>query len=87
MGQEIHLRPDGSRVRYPWAAMPLKLHHLLFCRLYDFSYADLTFASGEDSAILAHANRLWRDYQPSGLRRYAFPQQPFHEIPLRRNSG
>lgn len=35
MGQEVHLRPDGSRVRYPLAAMPLKLHYLLFCRLHE----------------------------------------------------
>jgi hypothetical protein len=88
MGQELHERPDGSRRRYPWAAMPLKLHHLLFSRLYSFSYSDLTFAGGEGRAILAHANRLWRDYQPCGLRRYAYPQQPFHHLRLaRRNSG
>ena len=87
MGQLLQLRPAGRRVRYPWARMPLLLHHLLFCNLYDYSYADLTFASGEGSAILAHAKRLWRDYTPVGLRRYAYPQQPFHQIGLRRNPG
>jgi hypothetical protein len=87
MGQELHQRLDGARIRYPWAAMPLKLHHLLFCRLFNFSYADLAFASGEGSAILADANRLWRDYELWRLRRYAYPQQPFHEIQLRRRSG
>lgn len=86
MGQMVHSRPDG-RVRYPWADMPLLLHHLLFCNLYNYCYADLTFASGEGSAILAHAKRLWRDYTPVGLQRYAYPQQPFHQIGLARNPG
>ena len=59
MGQLVHYRGDRIRIRYPWAEMPLKLHHLLFCHLVDFSYPDLTFAGGEGSAILARANRLW----------------------------
>jgi hypothetical protein len=85
MGQMVHHRP-GGRVRYPWADMPLLLHHLLFCNLFEYSYSDLTFAGGEGRAILAHANRLWRNYSPVGLRRYAYPQQPFHQMHLRRNS-
>ena len=86
MGQLVRPRPTGGHARYPWAAMPLLLHHLMFCNLFDYSYSDLTFAGGEGRAILAHANRLWRDYTPAGLRRYAYPQQPFHEMHLRRNS-
>jgi len=65
--------------------MPLKLHHLRFCNLFDFRYPELTFASGEGSAILAHAKRLWRDYDLYGMRRYAYPQQPLHQIQLRRH--
>ena len=60
-GQLIHVRENGRRVRYPWLKMPLTLHHLLFCNLFDYGYPDLTFGSGEGSAVLAQANRLWHD--------------------------
>lgn len=84
MGQLIHVRPDGKRLRYPWAAMSLKLHHLMFCNLYEFRFPDLTFAGGEGSEIFADAQRLWRDYDLRGVVRHAYPQQPFHQIQLRR---
>ena len=86
MGRLVRMRSKGGHVRYPWTAMPLLLHHLLFCNLHRYCFADLTFASGEGRAILAHANRLWRDYNLVGLRRHVYPQQPFHQIRLRRNS-
>jgi hypothetical protein len=82
LGQRIHPRAKGGRFRYSWK-LPLKLHHLLFSNLFDYSYADLTFASGEGSSVLARAKRLWRDgYLPVNLQRYAYPQQPFHHTPL-----
>jgi hypothetical protein len=58
MGQLIRPRRGHGFVRYPWPGMPLRLRHLLFCNLFDSQYPGLTFASGEGSAILAHAKRL-----------------------------
>ena len=75
-GELVHPRRGGGYIRYPWAKMPLLLHHLLFRNLYKFSYPDLTFASGEGSRILANAKRLFRDYTPVGVQRYSFPPTP-----------
>ena len=60
IGQLVHPLPGGGYVRYPWARMSLTLHHLFLTRLCHVSYPDLTFASGEGSAVLAHAKRSWR---------------------------
>ena len=54
-GQLIHPRKSGGYTRYPWD-MPLKLHHLLFCNLFDYSYLDLTFAGGDGRKSLARAS-------------------------------
>jgi hypothetical protein len=81
VGQTVHPRPKGGRVRYPWP-IPLKLHHLMFSNLFHYSYPGLTFASGEGSPTLANAQRLWRDRVPSGIRPYAYPQRPFDQIRL-----
>jgi hypothetical protein len=83
-GRSVFQRLTGKIGRRPWPNMSLTLHHLMLTDLHRFCYPELTFASGQGSAVLAHANRLWRDYIPSGLRRYDFPQQPFDEIRLRR---
>lgn len=82
MGQLIRPRRGHGFVRYPWPGMPLRLHHQLFSNLVEYAYPDLTFASGEGSAVLAQAKRLWRERVPSGLKRYAYPQQPFHHLRL-----
>jgi hypothetical protein len=82
-GRSVFQRPTGTMGRRPWPEMSLTLHHLMLTHLHRYRYPELTFASGEGSAVLAHANRLWRDYIPSGLRRYDFPQQPFDQIQLR----
>jgi hypothetical protein len=44
--------------------MSLTLHHLLLRHLHQYACPDLTFGSGERSAVLSHAKRLWRDYAP-----------------------
>jgi hypothetical protein len=65
--------------------MPLLLHHLLFCNLYNYRFPDLTFGSGEGSTVLAHAHELWRDYDIVGLDRPSYPPPPFHALKLRRH--
>jgi hypothetical protein len=60
MGQLVHPRADGRLIRYPWAEMSLRLHHLFLSQLCNVAYPDLTFVSGQGSAVLSAANRLWR---------------------------
>ena len=86
MGQLLHPRPDGRVLRYPWARMSLRLHHLLFRHLNQFRYPELSLGSGEGSEVLAYAKRLWRDYDLRGLRHPSYPQPPFHRISLLRRS-
>jgi hypothetical protein len=63
-GRSVYRLASGRKISRPWAAMSLTLHHLFLSNLHQFCCPDLTFASGEGSAILAHARRLWRDYKP-----------------------
>ena len=64
-GRSVSNREASHVLRWPWHDISLTLHHLLLTHLHAFSYPDLTFAGGEGRAILAHAKRLWRDYQPA----------------------
>jgi hypothetical protein len=86
MGQLLRPWGDGHCSRYPWARMSLPLHHLLFRHLHQFRYPELTFGSGEGSAVLAQAKRLWRDYNLTGLRHPSYPPPPFHRISLVRRA-
>ncbi len=63
-GRSVFRLSSGKLARRPWANMSLTLHHLLLRNLHHYRYPELTFASGEGSAILADAKRLWRDYKP-----------------------
>lgn len=63
-GRSVFRLASGRLLRRPWPAMSLPLHHLLLSHLHQFSCPELTFASGEGSAILRDAKWLWRDYQP-----------------------
>jgi hypothetical protein len=63
-GRSVFQRLDGTFGRRPWPKMSLTLHHLFLSNLHQFCCPELTFASGDGSAILAHAKRLWRDYKP-----------------------
>lgn len=86
MGQLLHPLPDGRVLRYPWARMSLRLHHLLFSHLHQSRYPELSFGSGQGSVVLAYAKRLWRDYDLGGLRHPTYPQPPFHRISLVRRA-
>jgi hypothetical protein len=63
-GRSVYRTRTGRKISRPWPAMSLTLHHLLLSNLHRCRCPDLTFASGEGSAILADAKRLWRDYKP-----------------------
>jgi len=63
-GRSVYQRLNGTFGRRPWPDMSLTLHHLLLSNLSRFCWPELTFASGEGSAILADAKRIWRDYTP-----------------------
>ncbi len=63
-GRSVYRRFNGTMGRQPWPNMSLTLHHLFLRNLHQFCCPELTFGSGEGSAVLAHAKRLWRDYQP-----------------------
>jgi hypothetical protein len=58
-GQLIHPRKSGGYTRYPWD-MPLKLHHLLFCNLFDYSYLDLS------RSLAVMAGKYWLALNASG---------------------
>jgi hypothetical protein len=63
-GRSIFRLTSGRKITRPWPDMSLTLHHLMVRHLHQYCWPELTFASGEGSAILAHAKRLWRDYKP-----------------------
>jgi len=64
-GRSVFPSKAGGYRRRSWPDMSLTLHHLLLSHLHPFRWPDLTFASGEGSAVLARAKRLWRDFKPA----------------------
>jgi hypothetical protein len=66
-GRSVYKLTSGKLGRRVWSDMSLTLHHLLLCKLHNFSYPELTFAGGEGCAVLADAKRLWRDYRPAAI--------------------
>lgn len=63
-GRSVFRATSGRKIVRPWPDMSLTLHHLLLRNLHQYRCPELAFASGEGSAVLANAKRLWRDYKP-----------------------